>query len=855
MSMRSGSRGPAFCALVALAALGGAGARAKGGDDRPWVATADVVPAYDTIPGETPAPMTEMPQGEGAPAAGLVFGCVFAGRPAANHRGWIELAHPATGRTLYVPARDVRREDAYTPKPGRCAIAASGAKVRLLPSPAARVVLELVHGEVVPLTGVATRDGRTWYRTSFRSLQQDEIFYGFVEERVGWIEAGPGVELKPDLDEGTVTAVEVPAVTRNVDGRISDPARGRLAQRGLLIRNIPPLTSLGVDDMVDLYADRRVPHFLSSDLFLHAFHVVFDRMLQKIEAEKMLPALKTLTKDSFAESAELYAAAKAPAMRRAAGRNVWYFGVAAALLGVDVEVPPELAGDVRDEVGRIRAASGSGESPQLPKYEDDYSQYRPRGHYTLSEDLKTYFRAMMFFGRKSFALRDDSTTLSALLLARLFRTGDRMAPWRTVVDPITFLVGESDDWGPPQFLDVLGKLGETGPEEELADPARIAAFRRLAGSMLAPHRIVSEKTAPVPVASPEAQAERLAATRSFRLIGQRFTPDAGYFQRLTSPSVGSLGHPKNLPSGLEVMTLLGSDVAERNLPPAWTSEVEGYPAALAALKAEVASQDPAASDRTAYLAWLKTLRALFQPTPSRQHFTRTDAWKYKSLNAGLGSWTELKHDTILYAEQSYAEMGGGGPDSLPPAQYEPPRPKGYVEPNPAFFESLRRLVSLTTEMLTRTGAATAEYDDKFAQLAGLTDRALAIAKKEVEGLEITDDDYEWIAGGGGIGGRLLLPEGSGNHVSTDFVRMALIADVATDAASGRVLLEAVGTPQQARVIVKDYWGGTRVTTGYVYSYYEFTDSKRWTDEEWKARVCPPDPALAKWVPAWYTYFR
>jgi hypothetical protein len=158
-------------------------------------------------------------------------------------------------------------------------------------------------------------------------------------------------------------------------------------------------------------------------------------------------------------------------------------------------------------------------------------------------------------------------------------------------------------------------------------------------------------------------------------------------------------------------------------------------------------------------------------------------------------------------------------------------------------------------MLTRTGAATAEYDDKFAQLAELTGRALGIAQKEVEGREITDEDYEWIAGGGGIGGRLLLPEGSGNRVSADFVRMALIADVATDAASGRVLLEAVGTPQQARVVVKDYWGGTRVTTGYVYSYYEFADAKRWTDEEWKARVCPPDPALTKWVPAWYTYFR
>jgi len=39
----------------------------------------------------------------------------------------------------------------------------------------------------------------------------------------------------------------------------------------------------------------------------------------------------------------------------------------------------------------------------------------------------------------------------------------------------------------------------------------------------------------------------------------------------------------------------------------------------------------------------------------------------------LGSWTELKHDTILYAKQVMAEMGGGGPQTPP---------HGYVEPNP-----------------------------------------------------------------------------------------------------------------------------------------------------------------------------
>ena len=53
------------------------------------------------------------------------------------------------------------------------------------------------------------------------------------------------------------------------------------------------------------------------------------------------------------------------------------------------------------------------------------------------------------------------------------------------------------------------------------------------------------------------------------------------------------------------------------------------------------------------------------------------------------------------------------------------------------------------------------------------------------------------------------------------LQMALIADVATDAVHGRVLEVATGTPQRITVVVKDAYGGTRFTVGYVYSWYDF----------------------------------
>ncbi len=63
--------------------------------------------------------------------------------------------------------------------------------------------------------------------------------------------------------------------------------------------------------------------------------------------------------------------------------------------------------------------------PDLPpdqKLIEDYRQYNPRGHYTRSEDLKMYFKAMMWYGRLTFRLNDDFETRRALLLTQALRT-------------------------------------------------------------------------------------------------------------------------------------------------------------------------------------------------------------------------------------------------------------------------------------------------------------------------------------------------------------------------------------------------------------------------------------------------
>ena len=77
--------------------------------------------------------------------------------------------------------------------------------------------------------------------------------------------------------------------------------------------------------------------------------------------------------------------------------------------------------------------------------------------------------------------------------------------------------------------------------------------------------------------------------------------------------------------------------------------------------------------------------------------------------------------------------------------------------------------------------------------------------------------------------------------------------------TGSVLEEGVGTPQRIVVVVKDAFGGTRLTVGYVYSWYEFPSKKRWNDAEWKKIIYGGDEKTRKQQgvtpPKWYSQFR
>jgi hypothetical protein len=240
-------------------------------------------------------------------------------------------------------------------------------------------------------------------------------------------------------------------------------------------------------------------------------------------------------------------------------------------------------------------------------------------------------------------------------------------------------------------------------------------------------------------------------------------------------------------------------------------------------------------------------------------FMQNDAWTQKELNSFQGSFTELKHDTLLYAKAAMAEMGGGGGD-----EPEPPDDRGYVEPNPVVFGRLAALVKQTKTGLQSRGLLTADADEALGVLYDLSARLTEIAEKELANTPLSDDDYELIRTYGGELEHIwdtakqyelseMVDPYSGEKIEGpggDYLMQhpcGVVADVATDP-NGSVLEEATGFAKTMFVVFpRD--GKLVLGSGPVFSHYEFTVpmNERVTDEQWHEIMNSDDiPEPAGW---------
>jgi len=666
--------------------------------------------------------------------------------------------------------------------------------------------------------------------------------------------------IAPDLSN-----VRVPFV-------LSEAQRARLARDGFVV-------SAGAErEFFTVYEQARyanAPVFVTSDSLLHTYHLLFDKVLRTAEARYFIPLLRDLNASLLLRAEDEYkvlqgaAAEEYSAWEDAARRTVAFVGVASKLLDPGVQVPDYAAGLVEAELALIEGAAGIQPSPLFPglAFGEDYTQYIPRGHYTRSEELERYFKSMMWYGRMTFRLKTDdpeigrAETRMALLLVHALRTADiayrpALEAWGDLYNPTAFFVGRSDDLTVLQYGGVMDRIYGPGVTvADLADDALLDAFIEQAKE-LPPPRILG-----MVIMDTDDVEEQ---TKGLRFMGQRFVPDAYIFRQLIYRNVGTRELRRGLPKGLDILAAMGSGRAYQLLDEMGETAYKNYPEQMAKVRAWVSGLSVEEWTETLYNSWLYSFQPLLEvPGEGYPAFMQSPAWLDKQLNTTLGSWTELKHDTILYAKQAYAEYGNGA------AAPEPLPPRGYVEPVPVFFARLAALTEMTREGLSSRGLLDPQDDQSLRRLEELARAFQTMAEKELRAEPLTEEEFSMIRLYGVDLEHLLMasattpdgeaPGGRGFFTEED-LQAAVIADVATDPGPpATVLEEGVGRVDEIHVVVplieEDGTITLQVTKGGVFSYYEFPwpAEDRLTDEAWRQLLDQGQaPARPEWTSSFWT---
>ncbi len=672
----------------------------------------------------------------------------------------------------------------------------------------------------------------------------------------------------PDFDATTAIGMDVvqdSALALDADELAQLQARGFvISERQTFPSYVYGYKTFYVEDL---------PLYVSADSILFAVHQSFDSLLRSLEDATLIPALNRIL-DSMRSGFD---------RARAAGHSDQaladadlYLSVAKSLMAGSAQSP--VAGASAEEIACLLQAVGDQDGCVRHDFFGtsrvfDFSQFKVRGHYTSSVELGRYFQAMMWLGRVDLRLLETQTNatqrfnrrqLEAALALRELMDDQSRADWQTIDRVVGAFVGEHDSMTLPQLDSLLGDLQVTSLAELAAVSDQTIAQAIIAGRY-GTQRISSHIMAggfgnqPMPLSS------------TFLLFGQRYVVDSHVFSNVVfdrvdcSPEGGS-PPCRMMPKPLDVgFAACGNDQAAALLAP----ELEQYEYAgdLAEMRVLVDAHPADYWDGNLYNLWLSSLRALSAAAEARDTVgaglptvAGTEAWGRRLLNTQLASWSELRHDTLLYAKQSYTAVATI-------CDY----PDAYVEPYPAFWARLVAFAEHGRTLvndLALAGAAPPDsvgaYFDRLAEIATIlgqmAERQRSGASHDPEHIAFINQAVTLHYAGGGCGGGADAESASGWYAElffspTDAVAFdPNIADVHTQPANevgaevGRILHVGTGMPR-VMVVTAENCSGPRAYVGLVSSYFErITDNwQRMTDEEWSQELLQETPADVPWM--------
>ncbi len=559
-----------------------------------------------------------------------------------------------------------------------------------------------------------------------------------------FLETYPQPEFVTELGYDAASALGLDAIEQAFP--LSDMQHQVLADAGFVVMASDDATT--PEDIYHRVYDADLPVLITADSVAYALHRSFDSMLAETERSFLAAEF-----DGILESLHLQLGADMEAMpssmQGAATDLDVYLAVARSLLAESWPIPVASisSGSVDDRVAEI-LANIENETPatlrlfgSTSRY--DYSQMTPRGHYEDDPVLQRYFRALMWLGRTELPIvtfPDGKTVFhrsafdAAAILDQLMTTSGARPRWQAADRILHTMIGEQDSMSPDDMRTFVEdqQMGSLEDVAKLSDDAALAAIMSRNYGL---QRIMSQ------IMFTDPSDPQLVLPRVYLLFGQRFTLDSYVFNNVTFDRLVDSSNGEKLtrmlPDELDAQFVLGNNTAGHLLTP----QLERYPyqGALHELRFLVDSHPEDFWTESFYNGWLAALRALNAPTSERERYPapmRTEAWMHKTLATQAASRAELRHDTLLYAKQSYS--AGISCEFV----------DAYVEPCEGFYERMQRVATLGAELSDEIEAAGYDFSRgrAFFENWGEVMGSLAeIARKELDQETLTGEEIAFLS--------------------------------------------------------------------------------------------------------------
>lgn len=638
-----------------------------------------------------------------------------------------------------------------------------------------------------------------------------------------------------------------------------------LSQNGFVVSERMNKISFGQAFLEIFHKD--LPVYISTDAILHPMHISYDRILKDVELGITIEKLKSMLQNMHAQLPVLASNyATYPEMQTMLKDVDVYFTIPLKLLGINTN--PYYPSN-QSLVSLIMSEIESEEADTLSLFSTnckwlDWSQFKIRGHYTDDPELGKYFQAMIWLGRTEIYLSKPNAMaappcenqsfhdiqrqiIDAFLIYELFEISNSTSVYEEIEDIIKFFVGEQDNVTIDN-IKYLKNAINLNNLFELLDSIKVVEFQdTLANQPFANQLILSQMLWSNPM-----NPDSIVPASAFMVFGQRFVIDSYVTATVVYDKIKYNNYKpcRLIPSTQDILFSLGNDASLQLLQP--ELEAWHYSTNLAALRYLVDTFDGSFWNSSLYNIWLNSIREL-NPIEDRSNlpeFMQTAAFWQKMMNTQLSSWTELRHDNLLYAKQSYS---GGTVCSYP---------YGYVEPFPEFYNGLKNFAQIASTKLQTINFPQPGYQqglvNYFTHLYKSADTLMNISNKELNNIPLNQQEifflqkliYQTMASGEYLDGWYVKlyyddafntnePSGIGAYgglMESDH----LVADIHTapfDCAGGMpgyVVHVGTGSINLGVFIANAYDSIQTAYVGPVMSYYEYIteDFLRLTDEEW-----------------------